>query len=208
MSERDTADRDQAPCSCKIGRTVVAYGIEGLDAKLRARRADGESLRDLERFLNRSLLRRAVQNAGTDVIGDVDAIYDALAGIDVSAGKRTEIRERLEHAGVDVTGVEDAFVSYQTVRSHLNECLDVDTARDQHLSIDDARGTIAWARSRSEGIVDRTIQRLDAADEVTTGDLDVSQVVRVSCADCGATAPVDVFLDDGGCHCSSDGSPE
>jgi hypothetical protein len=131
----------------------------------------------------------------------VDAIYDALTGDDVSAGKRTEVRERLEHAGVDVEAVEGAFVSYQTVRSHLRECLDVETARESRLSVDDARGTIEWARSRSEGIVERTIQRLAAAEEVAAGDVDVSHVVRIDCADCGATYPVDRFVDRGGCDC-------
>ncbi|SFS09714.1 hypothetical protein SAMN05216559_3568 [Halomicrobium zhouii] len=191
----------EPPCSCKLGRNLAAYGLEDLHATIRERRADGDSLRDLERFVNRSLLDGAIREAGADVIGDVDGIYDALTGDDVSAGKRTEVRERLEHAGVDVGAVEAAFVSYQTVRSHLRECLDVETARESRLSVDDARGTIEWARSRSEGIVERTVQRLAAAEEVAAGDVDVSHVVRIDCSDCGASYPVDRFVDRGGCDC-------
>ena len=193
----------EPPCSCKLGRNVAAYGLDDVNARLRDRRDDGDSLRDLERFVNTSLLDGALREAGADVIGDVDAIYDVLTGDDVSAGKRTEVRSRLEHAGVDVATVEAAFVSYQTVRTHLRECLDVETDRESRLSVDDARGTIEWARSRSEGIVERTVQRLDAADEVDAGAVDVSHVVRVDCADCGASYPVDEFVDRGGCDCGA-----
>lgn len=201
MNESEPVKIVEPPCSCKLGRNVSAYGLDGLNDELRERRVDGTSLRDLEGFVNRSLLREAIHESEADVIGDVDAIYDVLTDDDVSAGKRTEVRERLEHASVDVATVEAAFVSYQTVRTHLHECLDVETARESRLSVDDARGTIEWARSRSEGIVDRTLQRLETADELAAGDVDVSHVIRVDCADCGRSYPVDEFLDRSGCDC-------
>lgn len=195
------------PCSCKIGRTLTEYGLEDLNAELTDRHVDGASLRDLERFVNRSILRGAIRDAETDVIGDVDAIYDALTNDAVSAGKRTEVREHLERAGVDVTNVESAFVSYQTVRTHLKDCLDVETNRESHLSVTDARGTIEWARSRSNGIVERTIQRLATADEVVAGDPEITHVIRVDCADCGSSYPIGEFVDRGGCDCGDAGRP-
>ena len=202
MNESEPVDAvAEPPCSCKLGRNLAAYGLEDLHPTVRERRSDGDSLRDLERFVNRSLLDGTIREAGADVIGDVDGIYDALTGDGVSAGERTEVRERLEHAGVDVTAVEADFVSYQTVRTHFRDCLDVETARESRLSVDDARGTIEWARSRSEGIVERTVQRLATAGEVTAGDVDVSHVVRVDCPDCGAAYPIDEFVDRGGCDC-------
>jgi len=86
MNESEPVDAAVEPCSCKLGRNLTAYGLEDLHATVRQRRADGDSLRDLERFVNRSLLDAAIRAAGADVIGDVDAIYDALTGDDVSAG--------------------------------------------------------------------------------------------------------------------------
>ena len=100
-----------------------------------------------------------------------------------------------------MTAVEGAFVSYQTVRTHLKECLGVETNRESRLTVADARGTIEWARSRSEGIVERTLERLASADEIDAGDVDVTHVVRVDCSRCGTTAPVDEFVDGGGCNC-------
>jgi len=93
---------DGARCSCKVGRNARAYGLEGFDARLRERHAGGASLRDLERFVNETLLHRALEAADADVIGDVASVYEALTDEDVSAGCRTEVRERLSQAGVDV----------------------------------------------------------------------------------------------------------
>jgi hypothetical protein len=193
-------------CACKVGRTAGNVGVRNLDDELRERHREGASLRDLERFVNRRILERALENAAPAVIGDVDAIYDALAGDDVSAGRRTEVRQRLAGAGVDVDRLLDEFVSYGTVRTHLRECLDVETDRRTELSVEDARGTIEWARSRSNGIVERTLERLVAADEVAGGDLSVSGTVRVTCDGCGASLPVEEFLATGGCACGPSGS--
>lgn len=203
--ETTDAARD-GRCACKVGRTARNVGARDLDAELRERHRKGDSLRDLERFVNRGLLERALEDAAPAVIGDVDAIYDALTGDDVSAGRRTEVRERLTGAGVDVDRLLEEFVSYGTVRTHLRECLDVETDRRTSLSVDDARGTIEWARSRSDGIVERTLERLVAADEVAGGDLAVSGTVRVTCDDCGTSLPVEEFLTAGGCACEADGA--
>lgn len=189
-------------CSCKVGRNVRKYGLGEFDAELCERRADGASLRDLERVVNRALLRGALRAASADVVGDVDAIYDALAGEDASAGEQTEVHARLARAGVDVEALLGDFVSYQTVRTHLKDCLGVDTDRTEPLSVEDARGTIEWARARSQGIVERTLERLVRSEELAAGDLDVTQLVSVTCADCGATVSVEQFVDRG-CDCAS-----
>ncbi len=192
-------------CSCKVGRTAEQYGLDGLDELLRERRAEGASLRRLETVVNEAALRSALEAADTDVFRDAETIYRNLTSEDVSAGVRTETEAWLSRVGVDPAELDADFVSYQTVRSHLRECLDVDTARDSSLSVDDAEGTVEWARSRSEGIIGRTIERLDDTDGFHSGTVDVTQVVRVSCRDCGASYPVERFLDRGGCDCGSDG---
>lgn len=201
------ARRAKGDCDCKIGRNAREYGLPGFDAELRRRHADGDSLRDLERFVNESILGHVLRESDVDVVGDVSAIYRTLSGDSASAGERTEVRERLSRAGVDVDALEDDFVTYQTVRSHLRECLGVDTGREGAVTVEEARGTIEWSRSRSKAIAERTLERLRASGELVAGDLEVSQVTRVTCADCGSTYPVDRFLDRGGCDCASDPDP-
>ncbi|WP_415383576.1 rod-determining factor RdfA [Halosimplex sp. TS25] len=202
MTDSDAADgAGDAGCSCKIGRNVRRYGLGAFDRTLTDRRRDGASLRDLETVVNEAILRAALREADADVIGDVSSVYEGLTGDAASAGERAELRDRLARAGVDVDALEEDFVSYQTVRTHFRECLDYDTDRRTPLSVEDARGTVEWARSRSEGIVERTLDRLADTDGFTAGDLTTAHVVRVTCEDCGATAPVDEFVDRGGCDC-------
>lgn len=189
-------------CSCKVSRTVEAYGLEDLDGRLLDRRADGASLRRLETVVNEAVLRAALRDAETDVLGDVSSIYRRLTDDDVSAGERTETEERLSRAGVDPETLRTDFVSYQTVRTHLRECLDVDTDRREPLTPADAKGTIEWARSRSEGIVERTVERLRDTDDFHAGDVELTHVIRVSCPDCGQSYPVESFVDRGGCGCA------
>ncbi|MFB6141588.1 MAG: rod-determining factor RdfA [Halosimplex sp.] len=209
MTDPDAVDgAGDAGCSCKVGRAVRTYDLGAFDRTLVDRRRDGASLRDLETVVNEAILRAALREADADVIGDVSSVYERLTGDDASAGERAELRGRLERAGVDVDALSDDFVSYGTVRTHLRECLDVETDRRTPLSVEDARGTVEWARSRSEGIVERTLDRLGATPEFAAGDLSVTHVVRVTCADCGATYPVDEFVDRGGCDCGANGDAE
>lgn len=188
-------------CSCKIGRNIRSYDLDKLNEKIHEQREDGASLRELETFVNQHILQQALKPVGENIIADEDSIYEALSDDSVSAGRRTEIRERLSRAGVDVDTLTSDFVSYQTVRTHLRDCLDVDTNRTSDLSIADARGTIEWARSRDEGIIERTLERLEHAQNIDTGEIDVSHIIRVSCSECDTTLPIGEFLDQGGCDC-------
>lgn len=205
MSGAGTPDEAGGPsCSCKVGRNSRKYGLAGLDAELRRRREDGASLRELEAVVNKAFLRSALREAGVDVVGDVDSIYRSLTEDDVSAGVRTETRGRLARAGVDVDALLEDFTSYGTVRTHLRECLDVETGRSEQVTLEDARGTIEWARSRSEAITERTIERLRTSGELAAGDLELTQVVRVTCSDCGSTYRVNELLERGSCECGGD----
>lgn len=203
MNDQDRTTASGGPvCSCKVGRAAAQYGLDRLDQRLLDRRDDGASLRRLETVVNEAILAASLRDADADVIGTPSSIYETLTDDDASAGQRTELEGRLSQAGVDVDALHSDFVSYQTVRTHLRECLDVETNRQSQLSLADAQRTIEWARSRSEGIVERTIERLDGAEGFHAGDVDVNHVVRVSCPDCGASHPIEAFLDRGGCHCS------
>ncbi|WP_254274422.1 rod-determining factor RdfA [Haloarcula marina] len=201
MSDREGVSASGTGCACKIGRNAEKYGIEGLDEELLRRRDDGASLRRLETVVNEMILRATLRRAETDVIGDVSTMYRRLTDDDASAGERTEVREWLTRAGGDPDALLDDFVSYQTVRTHLRECLDVDTNREATLTVEDAKGTVEWARSRSAGIVERTIERLQKTEGFHSGQVEVGHVIRVSCSDCGKSYPIERFLERGGCEC-------
>lgn len=197
----ETSDSAEASGCCKVGRSAAAYGLANVDEDLRRRHARGESLRDLAAFVNRRILGRAIDSAEVDAVSDADTIYDLLAEDDLSAGRRTEIREKLARAGVDVEAVESSYVSHQTVRDHLRECLSVDTSVSAEVDPESARGTIEWARARFLGIAERTVERLASAGELAVGDVEVTGTVRVTCTDCGETYRFGVLIDRGSCGC-------
>ena len=189
---------------CKIGRDCAKYDLSGLDENLCRRRADGASLRDLQGFVNERVLERALADADAEVVGDPENLYRLLRDEEVSSGRQAELRSRLERAGIDIETVEKDFVSHQTVRDHLKECLDVDTSRRSCIDVERATRTINWAESRSKAVIEQTLDQLRSADRLATEDLEVTQTVRVTCTGCGETYRVAELLDRGGCEC--DGS--
>jgi hypothetical protein len=193
---------DQRRCSCKVGRTIEQYGLAGLDDEVERRRdEEDESLRSLAEFVNTQVLQRAIdRHADREVLADAASIYSQLTdGSD--AGQTTEIRRRLTTAGVPVDEVSDSFVSHQTVRSHLQTCLDMETGRSQATDIEDVEKLIEWARSRDEEIIDRAISRLRDSGELDIGQTNVIHSVRIICEECGQSHRLQDLLDAEGCEC-------
>lgn len=93
------------------------YGLEGLGDYLverwTAERADERlSLRALAREFNIRLLESRLAAVGEEPIeGTVESYYEALTDDEVSSGMRTQVRRRLEQAGIDVDELKDEFVS-------------------------------------------------------------------------------------------------
>ena len=200
-------DRSGHTC-CKIGRECAEYDLSGLDEDLCRRRADGASLRDLQGFVNERVLERALADADADVVGDPENIYRLLRDEEVSSGRQAELRSRLQRAGIDIETVEKDFVSHQTVRDHLKECLDVDTSRRSCIDVERATRNINWAESRSKAVIKQTLDQLRNANQLATGDLEVTQTVRVTCTGCGETYRVADLLDRGGCECEGSGQSD
>lgn len=195
-------DNDSVGCDCKVGRAVDAYDLPGLNRELRDRRDREEaSLRELADVTNTRILESALEHADADVVGDASSVYEALTGDDVAPERRADVRDQLTYAGVDVEAVTDDFVSHQTVRAHLSDCLDVDTSRRGVTDVDEGRDVIEWARGRDEHIVEQTLDQLRRRGALDVGALDVTHTVRVTCTECGASYPVETLLDRGHCEC-------
>jgi hypothetical protein len=122
-----------------------------------------QSLRELAAHFDRRLLRSAVESADeAPLSGEVANLYRLLTDEDVSSGVRTQTRRRLEAAGVPVDEVESAFVSHQTVHTHLTECLDVsrDTAENDPADRRRAdRDRIRALQSRTEVVTTDALER-------------------------------------------------
>ena len=188
--------------SCKLDRIADEYGLTSVDDELRGAKADGASLRDLETLVNHRLLKQAFLDAGSPLLpGEADTLYELLTDSEVSQGTEIQLRNRLETEGIDAESVVGDFVSYQTVRTHLRECLDVDTSRQQELSVEGERKTVFGTLGRSERIVQDSVDRLATAEKLDTGQLTVSVTARVTCEDCARSYTLDELLTRRSCAC-------
>jgi len=193
-------------CECKVGRVIEDFGLSNVDDELVARRegenGEPESLRDLVDYFNREVLRSAMVDVDADPLeGEVENAYRLLTDDDVTGGTRLRVRRRLERDGVDVEAVEGSFVSHPTIGRHLEECLGVEKTRASGNRLKSAKERIFKMQSRTEAVVENTLEGLAAAGRMSAGDLAVTVDVQVTCQDCGAHAGAGPFVDRGGCDC-------
>lgn len=88
-------------CDYKVSRMMTAYGQDGLgDQFVEQWLESGEasnSIRELTEYLNRELLRAAMEREGlTPLDGEVSNLYRLLTDDDVTVGMETQARMRLE----------------------------------------------------------------------------------------------------------------
>lgn len=192
----------ESDAGCKLDRVARKWELSALDDRLEKRRADGDSLRDLERYVNTRIVRAAMRTAGMDSIdGDASNLYRLLTDDEVSTGKQVTAESRLERNGVDPESLGADFVSYQTVRTHLQDCLGVETSRGTDLDTDTARTTVHKLLSRTEAVTERTLDRLERAGQLTVAQPSVSLSLRISCSACGDDYTFSQLLANGGCSC-------
>lgn len=207
-------DGGSSNCSCKIGRNIAQYKLSDLDLELTHRyREIGASLRDLADYVNQRVLAAALTAADVDVtdalygaVSDEDALtalYEALDSDDTPAERTARVRTRLTQLGVDVEAVEADWVTHPTVRTHLRECLEIETKRTATITPDEARDTIEWARTQCANIVDQTFTRLQHADMLSTGPLDATVTIQITCTRCGTTYRPSQLLTHRTCDCTS-----
>ena len=194
----ETSDR-----ACKIDTVAEERQLTAIDDRLKDRWADGDSLRDLEAFFNKAVLRAAMTAAGMKTIdGEPSNLYRLLTDGTVTSGKRVDAESKLRRNGVDPDTVADDFVSYQTVRTHLNDCLGVQTARESTLSVTDARNTVHKLVSRIESVTLRTIERLCREGTLSIVGPSVTVSVRVACSECNDEYTFSTLLERERCSCT------
>jgi len=194
------------PC-CKVGRGIEKYGCDGLNDTLVYEYREGDaSLRDLEQVINREFTTASLQETGSPADRDPQEITSILRGNDdVSKREKARVRTELEQAGVEVDQLEQDYVSFRTVKTHLNEHLGVDTSRTESITSDSAKGLIEWATTRCTSVIEQTIERLSNADVAAiSDDFTVSVSPRITCYDCNSSFTVQEFIENDGCRCGSD----
>lgn len=209
-------NQETGQCSCKIGRVGKKYQIDDLDDELvRRRNNDGASLRTLADYINKRILSAAINDADTgyDIddmqwgINDEDivtTIYNILSNDDIPVEQVVRVKSRLEKSGIDVDTLTNDWVTHPTVRDHFRKCLDINTSRQEAITIDDAIDTIEWARARCSGVIDTTFKRLTKANLVKISNHKVSITIRITCTECGEIYRPTSLIEQRSCSCNHD----
>lgn len=190
----------------KVHQLIAEYELEDLGEELERRwtapEDERESLRDLATYVNRQVLRRAMTDAGPSPLdGEVENFYRLLHSDDVGKGAREEARRRLEREGIDVDGVLDHFVSYQAVRTYLQNDRGVEYSSPDRDKLEADTEGLKRLAARTESIVLNTLEGLVATGRLSLGEFTVSVPIRITCKDCGSRFEVEKLLSRGSCDC-------
>lgn len=201
--------RESSGRRTKVERVLEKYHLDGFGDELVARwlGQDGlerESLRSLAGVTNRRILSTALREAGeTPLEGEVDNLVRLLRSDDVSAGMRSQARQRLEQRGVDVEELTADFVSHQAIHTYLTTVKEATYDRDPsgNDKRTDRTETLQRLESRLQAVTESTVEKLQTAGDISLGQFDVIVSVRVLCNDCGEQYGVRNLLQRGGCAC-------
>lgn len=193
----------------KVARLIDEYGLTDIGRDLeRAWLGEGterQSLRALADRFNKALLLAAIRDADMDIVeGEGQNYYRLLSDDSVSAGTRVEARNRLEQAGVDVSGLQEDFITYQAIRHYLTNVRGVSyNSNDSTDSVQKEQGVLERLQSRVESVVRDTVNRLRATDNIAVGEYRVFVSIDILCQDCGEQFSVSELLGHGGCGCDT-----
>jgi hypothetical protein len=201
------ADSGDPDTRYKTGRILTEYDLQDLHDCLPElwRGDDGKelSLRELARRINVNVVREVLVEAGENPLdGEAENTYRLLSDDDVSVGVRTQQRNRLERAGIDVDALEDDFVTHQAVYTYLTKGLGVSkNGGDDEDTLEKHETRIQRLRNRLDAVTAQSLGNLQNANDLTLGRVDTTVSVQVYCQDCETQCDLATLFDNGGCNC-------
>jgi hypothetical protein len=176
---------------CKVCRVLDERGMERYEDQLvdqwQAESPERKGYRQLAEWLNITVLRREMDRAGLSTLGQEAASkYERLRSADESVAE--EVAAGLSSAGIEVERLRDDFVSYGVVRTHLQDCLDLEYTAE---SGDWEAETIEMARDYATKKVSEAVRSLSNKGGLEGGELEVDVSVAIECGTCHASVPVD-----------------
>jgi predicted transcriptional regulator len=158
--------------------------------------------------LNNRIISAALDKAEVEIPANANKIRqiitdDTEAATDISVAESEKIATDLERSPIDTTELADDLVSHETVRTHLNTHLDIDTSQERDSAdVDETREMIASIMARDMSIIERALGSLRRDDKIETPPVDLTLAVNITCSECGKTYSVDGFFDNEGCTCT------
>jgi hypothetical protein len=201
-----TTDTEDRPAS-KVARLIDEYRLEGVGATLETRwtgdGVDRMSLRDLADYFNKQILEERLLQAGMPTLeSELETTYTALTSDDISVGVQTETRSRLTQNDIDIETLQSDFVTYQAIRSYLQDYRDATyegPSDEEKIAAD--KENIQRLLSRTHSVTEDRIETLRDTDRLAIDEFEVFVDVQVLCKDCGTQHTVGDLLEHGGCNC-------
>jgi len=192
-----------ADYGCKVCRVLDEYDLESYEDRLvdqwTADSGNRKGYRALAEDLNVTLLRNELDRAGLETLGgEARSKYDRLQDDTVTA---TELENVLVREGVPIRRLQDDFVSYGVVRTHLLDCLGLESERSAG---DWERDALAITSDRAETKATEAVQSLLNKGELAVGaGISVHATIEVECEACHTQVPVERALRRGYvCRCT------
>lgn len=180
---------------CKVGRLINRHdldpligGTSSINDRLLARWTgdDGRSAigyRSLTDWFNKQILKRTYQEIGHETIeSHLASDYEILTEGDHL--ERIEVEDHLAATGVDVNSLKSDFISWSTMRNHLNDCLDGEKDTDPSSS-SWAEESVEIARKQAAEKTKAAVRALESKRKLAQGsDAEISVQVLLECPDC------------------------
>ena len=176
---------------CKVCRVLDEREMSRYEQQLvdqwQAATPQRKGYRQLSTWLNQLMLRREMDRAGLSTLGDeAESKYERLTADDLTVA--AEVRDDLANSGIDIDALENDFVSYGVIRTHLQDCLSAE--REQGTPTDWEQESIDIAQSQAEQKAAEAVRALVNKGRLTAGgDVTVHVSVEVECEACHVRVP-------------------
>jgi len=114
---------------------------------------------------------------------------------------RTQQRNRLERAGVDVEELETEFVTHQAVYTYLTEALDVSKENEDDTPLQTHEQRVQRLRNRTVAVTENSLSVLENEGHLSLGPTEVVVDISVYCRSCDRQYEFSDLLQEGGCTC-------
>lgn len=198
--------KDTVKHRTKVARLIDEYDLEGFGDELeRLWTASGDerrSLRELAEILNKRVLKTSIERSDINTLSnDIDGIYLRLQGEKGTPADQTRTRRQLEREGVNVETVQSDFVTYQAVRSFLQEERNAEYEPESE-PVKRDKANIQQLRNRTKLVTETKLDGLENADQIELGSHQITVDINVYCEDCNRQFDVIDILDQGRCNCN------
>lgn len=189
----------------KVVRLLEEYELQRLGVELEqlwTAEDDRYSLRDLAAYFNQHLIEQVLEDTDIQLLdGEVENIHRLLTDDEVSSAERTRVRRRLERDGVDVDGLEDDFVTYQAVRTYLQEDRGAEYTPAKTDPLKREIDNLQQLRGRTTAVTEGKLEQLRDNNELVLDEFRTLVNIQVVCEGCNTQFDVFELLDRGGCEC-------